>query len=155
MQSECIVIIWENRREDTIIVLEPSEIQANDIESIKELKAKYWRCTDDKLWDELGECFAKDASIDYPNGVFGGRQAIAQSLKETPSHGHVAHAGRSLGIQVTGDTSARGNWQADVSMTDPGTDAPLRLRTSYEDEYVKQGDRWLLRASRMTMMPTA
>lgn len=83
------------------------------------------------------------------------RQAIAESLKETLSHGHVAHDGRGLGIEMTGDTSARGSWQADVSMTDPRTNAPLRLRTSYEDEYVKQGDRWLMRASRMRMMPTA
>jgi len=115
----------------------------------------YWRCTDNKLWDKVGECFAEDAVIDYPNGVFRGRQAIANSMKQTLSHGPVAHEGRNLGIEMTGDTSARGSWQADVSMTDPRTGVPLKLRTSYDDEYVKLGDSWLIRSSRMTMMPPA
>lgn len=145
--------MWQECQEEVAVVVEPSNIQAKDIESIKELKAKYWRCVDNKLWDEVTGCFAEDALIDYPNGVFRGRQAIAQSFKETLSHGPVAHEGRSLGIEITSDTTARASWQADVSMTDPRTNAPLRLGTSYEDEYVKQGDRWLISVSEMRIMP--
>ena len=145
--------MWQECKEEVTAVVESSNIQAKDVESIEELKAKYWRCIDNKLWDEVTECFAEDAVIDFPNGVFRGRQAIAQSFKETLSHGPVAHEGRSLGIEITGDTTAKAGWQADVSMTDPRTNASLRLRTSYEDEYVKQGDRWLISASSMRMMP--
>jgi ketosteroid isomerase-like protein len=143
-----------NRREEITIVEGPSDIQANDVESIKEVKMSYWRCVDNKLWDKISECFAEDAVIDYPNGVFRGRQAITDSLKQMLSHGPVHHEGRCLIIEMTGDTSARGSWEADVSMTDPRTNAPLRIRTSYDDEYVKQANGWLMRTSRMRMMPT-
>ena len=134
-------------------MVEPSNIQAKDIESIKKLKAKYWHCIDNKLWAEVADCFAEDAVADYPNGRFQGRQAIAQSFKETLSHGPVAHEGRSLGIEITSDTTAKASWKADVSMTDPRTNAPLRIRSSYEDEYVKQGNRWLMSVSKMKMIP--
>ena len=39
-------------------------IQAlEDVEAIKRLKHRYWRCLDLKLWDELAGCFAPDASV--------------------------------------------------------------------------------------------
>ena len=31
-----------------------------DIEAIKRLKHKYFRCIDKGLWDEIGNCFAED-----------------------------------------------------------------------------------------------
>ena len=38
-------------------------IQAlEDIEAIKRLKYKYWRCLDTKSWDEMEECFVDDAT---------------------------------------------------------------------------------------------
>lgn len=136
-------------------MVESSNVHAKDIESIKELKMKYWRCVDNKMWDEVKECYAEDAVIDYPNGVFRGREAIAQSFKQMLSHGPVAHQGQSLGIEMTGDTTAKASWQADVAMTDPRTNAPVKIRTSYEDEYVKQGDTWVINASKMRMIPAA
>ena len=134
-------------------MVESSNVQAKDIESIKELKTKYWRCVDNKLWDEVKECFTEDAVIDYPNGIFQGREAIAQSFKDTLSHGPVAHQGRNLEIELTSDAKAKASWQADVAMTDPRTNASLKIRSAYEDEYVKQGDAWVINASKMRMIP--
>jgi len=134
-------------------MVESSNVQAKDIESIKELKAKYWRCVDNKMWDEVKECFAEDAVIDYPNGIFRGREAIAQSFKDTLSHGPVAHQGLNQGIEMTSDTTAKASWQADVAMTDPRTNAPLKMRSAYEDEYVKQQYTWVINASKMRVIP--
>ncbi|MFC2000809.1 nuclear transport factor 2 family protein, partial [Chloroflexota bacterium] len=93
-------------------MVESSNVQAKDIESIKELKAKYWRCIDNKMWDEVKECFAEDAVIDFPNGIFEGREAIAQSFKDTLSHGPVAHQGRNLEIELTSNAKAKASWEA-------------------------------------------
>ena len=49
-----------------------------EIEAIKRLKYKYMRCLDNKLWDEMAECFAEDATCSYSGGKyeFSGREAI-------------------------------------------------------------------------------
>ncbi|MBN2099971.1 MAG: nuclear transport factor 2 family protein, partial [Dehalococcoidia bacterium] len=36
-----------------------------DIEAIKKLKARYWRCVDRKLWAEMAEVFTEEATADY------------------------------------------------------------------------------------------
>ena len=51
-----------------------------DIEAIKKLKAKYWRCIDKKLWDELEDCFVEDAVADYRKNLnFQGRKVRVKS----------------------------------------------------------------------------
>ena len=73
-----------------------------DIEAIKRLKHRYWRCLDFKRWEELAECFTPDATADYGDGRyrFAGREAIMDFLRrslgaETGSIGihHGAHIG--------------------------------------------------------------
>jgi hypothetical protein len=142
-------------QEEVSIVAKPSDSREEELGSIRAVKTKYWRCTDKKQWNEVGECFAEDAVIDYPNGVFRGRQGIVDSLKQTLGEGPTAHEGRNLGIDMTGGTSARGSWQADVSMTDVRTGKPFTLRVSYDDEYVKLGGGWLMKTSKMRIMPAS
>ena len=36
-----------------------------DIEAIKNLKARSLRSVDNRLWDEMNECFAEDVVADY------------------------------------------------------------------------------------------
>ncbi len=63
-----------------------------DIEAIKKLKAKYWRCVDRKLWDEMNEVFTEEATADYgPNIKLKGRQAIVQFLKSSLGGGYGDH----------------------------------------------------------------
>ena len=49
-----------------------------EIEAIKRLKYKYLRCLDQKLWDELAECFVENATSSYSGGKYSyeGRDAI-------------------------------------------------------------------------------
>ena len=53
-----------------------------EIELIKRLKYKYARCLDQKLWDEMAECFTADAHAAYSGGgySFDGRDAIVDFL---------------------------------------------------------------------------
>ena len=48
-----------------------------DIEEIKQLKARYWRCIDTKSFDELATVFAEDAVFDF-------RQAVRDPVSGTP-----------------------------------------------------------------------
>jgi len=125
--------------------------QMADIDAIDKLKARYWHCIDNKMWQEVVHCFAEDAVADYPNGTFRGREAIAKSFKDTSSPGPVAHVGHRLGIETISDITARGSWQAEVSMTDPNTASTVRFHTAYEDEYVKDKGQWVIQNSKMRL----
>ena len=79
-----------------------------DIEAIKKLKAKYWRCIDKKLWDELEDCFVEDAVADYGKNLnFQGRKAIIQFLKDNLGSDSVitVHQGHNPEIEITSDNS--------------------------------------------------
>lgn len=123
-----------------------------DIEAIKKLKAKYWRCCDKKLWDELEECFTKDATADYgPNLKFNGREEIMKFLKDSlgPDFMITAHGGHSPEIEITSETTAKGIWVLnDLVIIQPGT--RMRGYGHYEDEYVKENGQWKKKSTKQT-----
>ena len=41
------------------------------IEEIRRVKYRYLRCVDLKLWDEIGDTFTPDATVDYGTMVYG------------------------------------------------------------------------------------
>src|SRR5882762_7038399 len=41
------------------------------LEAIRQLKYRYLRCVDQKLWDEMAEVFTPDATVDYGTRVYG------------------------------------------------------------------------------------
>jgi hypothetical protein len=55
----------------------------HEIDAIQRLKHRYLRCLDQKLWDELGTCFAEDATCAYGDGKYSyqGRAAILDFLR--------------------------------------------------------------------------
>ena len=72
------------------------------IEEIRQVKYRYLRCVDLKLWDELTEVFTPDATVDYGTQVYGkplkldGRDAIVGFLRKNlgPSMITVHRAGQ-------------------------------------------------------------
>jgi len=40
-------------------------VDLQELEAIKRLKYKYFRCIDEKLWDEMRSCFIEDATCSY------------------------------------------------------------------------------------------
>src|SRR5262245_18670395 len=121
-----------------------------DVEAIKRLKYRYWRCLDLKLWDELAGCFAADATVDYGNGRyrFQGVEAIMRFLRESLSRergslGH--HHGHHPEIDLTGETTARGSWALDNYIFNVGQKRGVRLAAYYLAEDVKGGGTWRIR----------
>jgi bile-acid 7alpha-dehydratase len=136
----------------TVAELEARIRVLEDIEAIKRLKAKYWRCVDRKLWSELEDVFGKDATADYgPNLQFKGRKAILGFLKDSLGADSTItiHGGHNAEIEITGETSARAIWALnDIIVMQPNT---KRIGWGYyEDEYVKVKGQWRKKSTKIT-----
>jgi len=122
-----------------------------DIESIKKLKASYcyWadagtggdasgmvqlvdHFTDDEPWADFG-----------PFGLYKGKEAVRTFYKEVVVSilSYSAHMVANPMIEVEGD-KARGRWYVDVPCTLRGADRALWLQAKYDEEYVKEGQKW-------------
>ena len=121
-----------------------------DIEAIKRIKYRYWRCLDQKRWDELATCFVEDATVDYGEGRyrFQGVPAIIGFLREslgiqTGSIG--VHHGHQPEIDLLGPTTARGTWALYNYFFNVKQKRCVRIGAFYEDDYVKTAAGWRIR----------
>jgi bile-acid 7alpha-dehydratase len=124
-----------------------------DIEAIKKLKAKYFRCVDKKLWEEMEEVWVEDAVADYGMGIelLQGRKAIMEFLKKNLDRDSMisVHQGHNPEIEITSDTTARGVWVLNDRLIIQ-TIATLNGWRYYEDEYVKVNGEWKKKSTKIT-----
>jgi uncharacterized protein (TIGR02246 family) len=128
-----------------------------DVEAIKRLKYRYWRCLDTKAWDEMAGCFAADATVSYGGGAyaFAGRDAIVAFLARAlgrASGSHGVHHGHHPEIELTSPTTARGRWSLYNYLLNPGQERGVREAAYYDDQYVKVDGRWLLKHTGYTYL---
>ncbi|MDO8689957.1 MAG: nuclear transport factor 2 family protein [Dehalococcoidia bacterium] len=149
---------------------DPSNLEARiraleDIEAIKQLKARYWRCLDKRLWDEFGTCFTDDATFDVgetPLGVRGapiGSAEIVQYVKGRKERNSAMtfHLGQALEIVTMTDTEAKAIWRFhDSILTRPDALTTVTLKGGgfYEDEYVKAAGQWKIKSLKVTRLFT-
>ena len=124
-----------------------------DIEAIKKLKAKYFRCVDKKLWEEMETVLTEDAVADYGMGIelLQGRKAIMEFLKKNLARDSMisVHQGHNPEIEITSDTTARGVWVLNDRLIIQ-TIATLNGWRYYEDEYVKLNGEWKKKSTKIT-----
>ena len=132
--------------------LEDSEAVKENIEAIKRVKYKYFRCLDSKLWDELAECFTEDATTNYRDGkwVCNGANEIVQFLKRLRAPRLSVHQGHHPEIEITSDTTARGVWSFNDYVIDSQANTSLRGAGFYYDEYVKVNGEWKMKLTGYT-----
>lgn len=122
--------------------------ELHEIEAIKRLKYKYFRCLDSKAWKELAECFTEDATAAYDSGKYAyeGRDAILGFLEGALGSRDVVslHHGHHPEIEVHGD-SAKGTWYLEDYLIFVKADTRLRGAGFYHDDYVKVGGTWKLK----------
>jgi len=126
-----------------------------DIEAIKRLKYKYFRCIDTGLWDEIGNCFAEDAVADYIPGMpLQGRAVIAKFFKDNiaPAYTMCVHQGHNPEIELTSDTTATGIWELDNFMVTAKTNTGLWIAAFYDDEYLKEKGEWKINSTKVTFI---
>jgi 3-phenylpropionate/cinnamic acid dioxygenase small subunit len=120
--------------------------QIQEIEAIKQLKYRYMRCIDQKLWDEMRECFTPDATTSYSGGkyAFEGIDAIMEFMTESMSRPSFlsSHRVHHPEIELTGDTTAAGRWALEDYVIDTQHDITIHGAAFYTDRYVKVDGAW-------------
>lgn len=123
--------------------------QLVEIEAIKQLKYRYLRCLDQKLWDAIGDCFVPEATAAYGGSrwSFEGRDAIVDFLRrsmgaETFLSSHRVHHPE---IALAGDDTATGVWALEDVVIETRFQITIRGAAFYEDDYVKQDGAWRIR----------
>ena len=120
-----------------------------DIEAIKQLKARYFRSIDCKLWNELADCFTENAVTTYSNDRehYEGRDAIMKFLKGTLDMPVLTmHQGHHPEITITRETTAVGRWALEdyiITLKNKG----IQCAAFYHDEYVKVDGRWKIKST--------
>ena len=122
-----------------------------EIEAIKRLKYKYMRCVDQKRWEELADCFTKDATSSYSDGkyTFEGRDAIMEFLENAMSadsflSSHTVHQPE---IELTSETTATGTWALHDTVIETNANIVIRGAAFYEDAYVKLDGQWKIQST--------
>ena len=119
------------------------------LEEIRQLKYRYLRCVDQKLWDEMADVFTPDATVDYGTQVFGknlkiaGRDEIIAYFRKNLGPGMITvHSAGQPEITVDGDTAA-GTWRFEDTVIAMEYRVVITGAAFYEDRYARGADgRW-------------
>jgi uncharacterized protein (TIGR02246 family) len=126
----------------------------DDIEMIKQLKARYFRTMDTKDWTAMREVFTDDVVInttDSGGGVVAGADEFLEFLQAAIGEASTVHHGHMPEIELTSETTANGVWaMADIVKWPDGTE--LHGYGHYHETYEKVGDRWRIRTSKLTRL---
>lgn len=127
--------------------------QLRDIEQIKQLKARYFRCMDTKQWEDFAEVFTRDATLRWGEGegdVFQGRTEIVERLRHILREAITVHHGYMPEIEITAPGQAHGIW----AMSDRIEHPKYRLvgRGHYTETYRIEDDAWRIAATHLTRL---
>jgi len=126
----------------------------DDVEAIKQLKARYFRTMDTKDWAAMRQVFTDDVLVDTTasgGGIVTGADAFVSFLEATLDGAVTVHHGHMPEIEVTSPTTARGVWALqDVIIWPDGT--RLHGYGHYHETYARAGDEWRIASSTLTRL---
>ncbi|MDH3706057.1 MAG: nuclear transport factor 2 family protein [Acidimicrobiia bacterium] len=136
-----------------------------DIESIKVLKARYFRLMDTKQWHEWGQPFTVDCHVDTSEemvrngldpalGIVDGRDALVAHMHQWVDPARTVHHGHMPEIELVSATEATGVWAMFDLVQIPG-DQPIEFEGygHYHETYEKDADgRWRIARLRLTRL---
>ena len=126
--------------------------QLSDLEDIRQLKARYFRCIDTGAEAELATLFAEDVAIDLRGGSYrlqvNGRTDMVDFIGSSFNSDVVAmHHGHTPEIAFTGDDEAGGTWYLHDRFIDPARGTDTVGSSLYHDTYRRTPDGWKIAAS--------
>ena len=128
----------------------------DDIEAIKQLKARYFRTMDTKDWAGMRQVFSDDVVLDTSEAggsVARGADEFMTFLQEVLRGAVTVHQGHMPEIELTSPTAATGIWALnDVVIWPDGT--RLMGYGHYHETYEKVGDHWKIKSSKLTRLHT-
>ncbi len=126
----------------------------DDVEAIKQLKARYFRTMDTKDWAGMRQVFTDDVVMDTTDsggGVVTGADAFLAFLRETLAGAVTVHHGHMPEIHLTSPTTATGIWALqDVIVWPDGT--RLHGYGHYHETYAREGGEWRIASSTLTRL---
>ncbi|MBV8950620.1 MAG: nuclear transport factor 2 family protein [Actinobacteria bacterium] len=126
----------------------------DDIEAIKQLKARYFRAMDTKDWTAMREVFTDDVTMDTTSsggGVVHGADDFMVFLRGVIGDVVTVHHGHMPEIEVTSPTTATGTWAMEDRLRWPdGTE--MQGFGHYHETYEKVGAEWRIKSSTLTRL---
>ncbi|MEU4097182.1 nuclear transport factor 2 family protein [Streptomyces sp. NPDC026673] len=138
-------------REDIIRRLDVLE----SVESIKKLKARYFRFVDEKKHDELAALFTPDAKLVTDGITWKSPQEFAYTVRDLTGPAPSVHHGHMPEIDITGPDTASGIWSMQDLLTFPaGKDAPEGHNGygQYRETYRRVDGQWLIDSVLLTRL---
>jgi len=128
----------------------------DEIEAIKQLKARYFRLLDTRDWDGFRQVFADDVVVDVSESggdLITGADAFVTYVSGVLAATTTVHQGHMPEITITGETTASGIWALhDIVIWDGG----MRLDGfgHYHETYEKTAGAWRIKTSKLTRVHT-
>ena len=119
------------------------------LEEIRQVKYRFLRCVDLKLWDQIGDTLTEDATVDYGTIAYGkplevsGRPKIAEFFRTKLGPDVITvHSASQPEIDVQGNT-ASGVWALQETMIAIKHRIMITGAAFYQDRYERgSDDRW-------------
>jgi uncharacterized protein (TIGR02246 family) len=127
--------------------------QLVDVESIKRLKARYFRCMDAKQWEEMAQVFAEEAWLRWGEGedqIWRGRDAIVEGFRRVLADATTVHHGHMPEIEIDGPDRAHGIWSMFDYVQSPRFG--LEGYGHYTERYVVEDGEWRIAESTLTRL---
>jgi uncharacterized protein (TIGR02246 family) len=128
----------------------------DDLEAIRQLKARYFRTMDTKDWDGMRDVFTDDVVIDTTGSggdVVNGADAFIAFLQDVLADAVTVHQGHMPEIELTSEATATGTWALhDIVIWSSGV--RLEGYGHYHETYEKGPEGWRISSSRLTRLHT-
>lgn len=129
-----------------------------DLDAIRDLKARYFAACDGKDPAGMRACFVDgEVAIDYGViGCFDRADALVAVFTQMACHPHMVemHHGVNPRIEITGADTARGEWGLHYQLINTRESTLTQLGARYEDEYRRTVQGWKIRATRCVVDST-
>jgi SnoaL-like domain len=149
------VLEFHNAARFNMYLCEPLRgFHVDDIEAIKQLKARYFRTMDTKDWDGMRRVFCDDVQIDTSGSggsVITGADGFLNFLRGAIGDAVTVHHGHTPEIDLTSATTATGIWAMEDMLRWPDG-RELHGFGHYHETYSKVNDHWRIQSSRLTRL---
>jgi hypothetical protein len=137
--------------------------QLNDLEAIRQLKARYFRLMDTQQWRAWESCFTADISAFYAgvpratpdlplDAGLEGHAALVAGVSSLMTGAQSIHQGFMPELELTSATTARGIWAMFDYVMLPT--CHFKGWGHYHEDYVKEDGGWRMKRIKLTRLHT-